>query len=263
LGYDLEFTTELILTTPDHYVDEIDFSDEYTNLSLDLVISVSDSSKGADLIMYYQDGMDTTLYPIEVLDLDSDQMYQAGKSLVDVVAADYESSTYSIKGYSSYDRVASRDYAWEWTGENVTSCYDDGPTCPIHQDRTQWNNDEYPYISNLKHDDCCDFVSQCMAKGGIPVDDGKWERFLDGDNGWSWTYVPGLVDYMTGEGYWDTSTFAAANAGNVLLWASEGHVALITLNDTVTHRYTAHTNDDHNTVFYDSATYVYYTIKTT
>lgn len=245
----------------DKYVSEIDFSDEYTALSLDLVISAD--SKG--LTMYFQDGMDTTLYPIDVLKLDAKKMYQEGGKSVNSIIAEYQDTgnTASLMGYSSYNRVAARDYALAWTGSNVTSCYDDGTSCGILQNRSLWNNSVYPYVSNLKHNDCADFVSQCMAAGGIPVEANKWDRFNDGGNGWSWTYVPGLKSYMTGKKYWDASTFAAANAGNILIWSDESHIALITLNDTVTHRFTAHTNDRYNYQFYNSSAYNYYTIKTT
>ncbi|MEG2378477.1 MAG: amidase domain-containing protein, partial [Clostridia bacterium] len=249
----------------DQYVNEVDFTNEYTSLSLDIVVAVSNSSKSAGLTMYFQDGMNTTLYPVEVLKLDSKQMYQDGKSSVDAVVAKYQSAknTVSLMGYSPYNRVAARDYALAWTGSNVSVCYDDGTSCGMLQNRSLWNNSAYPYISTLKHSDCADFVSQCMAAGGIPAESAKWDRFNDGGNGWSWTYVPGLKTYMTGKGYWDASTFAAANAGNILLWSDESHVALITLNDTVTHRFTAHTNDRENYQFYSSVAYNYYTMKTT
>ncbi len=84
-----ENTSEVAKEAVDNYVDGIDYSDEYTNLSIDLVISVSNASKGTDLTVYFQDGMDTTLHPIEVLDLDSNQMYQDGKASVDEITENY------------------------------------------------------------------------------------------------------------------------------------------------------------------------------
>jgi RNA polymerase sigma-70 factor (ECF subfamily) len=247
----------------DKYVNQIDFTKEYTVLSIDIVISIGVSSKGASLTMYYQDGMDSSLYPIEDVKPNAEQMYQDGKAAVNSILTAYLNVA-SPAGYSSYDRIAAKGYALAWTDPtNVTSCYDDGTSCGFFQNRTLWNNSAYPYITNLKHDDCADYVSQCIYAGGIPIDSTKWDRFNDGPNGWSWTFVPGLKSYMTGKGYWDTSTFAAANAGNILYWADGTHVALITLNDTVTHRFTAHTNDRYNYQFSSSSSYVYYTIKTT
>ncbi len=37
---------------------------------------------------------------------------------------------------------------------------------------------------------------------------------------------------------------------------------MVTLNDTVTHRYSGHTRDRKNYQFYDNSDYQYYTIKT-
>ena len=107
------------------------------------------------------------------------------------------------------------------------------------------------------------FVSQCLFAGGIPTESGKWQRFLDSGNGWTWTVVSSLKNYMTGKVYWDASTFAAANAGNILYWDDNSHIALITLNDSVTHRYTAHTSDRHNYQFTNTGRYDFYVIRTT
>lgn len=259
-------TDALATDAIDYYVSTIDFSDEYEVLTVDVVVPVSNSNQAAALTtLYVQDGMDTSLHPIEELELDADEMYLLGRTSVDMIISSYQDEILaaSTMGYSSYDRIAARDYALNWTGINVTACYDCGTSCGILQDRTQWNNTEYPYITTLKHNDCCDFVSQCIYAGGIPTETGKWDRFYDGDNNWAWTYVPGLKSYMTGKGYWDTSTYAAANAGNILYWDNGSHIALITLNDTVCHRFTAHTNDRNNYCFSDSTSYSYYTIKTT
>ena len=79
-----------------------------------------------------------------------------------------------------------------------------------------------------------------------------------------WTNVPYMLSYMTSSAhqFWDSSSFAVCNAGNILLTESD-HVVMITLNDTVTHRYTGHTNDRKGVEFYDEAGYQYYAIKTT
>lgn len=101
-----------------------------------------------------------------------------------------------------------------------------------------------------------------MHEGGIPIDPGKWERLLDGDNGWTWTCVPVLKNYMVDKEYWDLSNYASCNAGNILL-TSSSHIVMVVLNDTVTHRYSAHTRDRYYYQFTDISGYVYYTIKTT
>lgn len=246
------------------FISNIDFSKEYNFMALDLVIMIDNNMRSnAEPRLYFQDGLTTTLHPIETLELDSTELYQEGKSALESIEQEYQRKieTPAICGYSTYDRIAARDYAHDWTGKNVTKCYDDGTSCDILQDRTKWNNSVYPYNSNFKHDDCTDFVSQCIHAGGIPIDTKKWDRNNDGDNGWAWTSLSGLKSYMTGKGYFDEGEFATANAGNVLCTSSK-HVVLITLNDTYTHRYTGHTNDRYDQVFYDSTGFSYYTIKT-
>lgn len=118
-------------------------------------------------------------------------------------------------------------------------CYD-GELYGVEYD--YWNNSDYPYFDNSCHSDCADFVSQAMHEGGIPIDPGKWERLLDGDYGWTWTFVPVLKDYMLDKGYWDLSNYANCNAGNILL-TSSSHIVMVVLNDGVTHRYAGHTRD--------------------
>ncbi|WP_273702730.1 amidase domain-containing protein [Thermoanaerobacter sp. A7A] len=81
---------------------------------------------------------------------------------------------YSPALYASYDRIAARDYANKWS-INATSCYDHGTSCGILQARNTWNNDVYPYYSELCHNDCADFVSQALHAGGIPMDS-TWHR---------------------------------------------------------------------------------------
>jgi hypothetical protein len=124
------------------------------------------------------------------------------------------------------------------------------------------NNSTYPYFDNACHSDCADYVSQAMHAGGIPIDPGKWERLKDGESGWTWTYIPALKDYMTNKGYWDSSTYSECNAGNILL-TSSSHIVIVTLNDGVTHRYSAHTRDRKDYQFVNASGYAYYTIKTT
>lgn len=52
-------------------------------------------------------------------------------------------------------------------------------------------------------------------------------------------------------------TYKTCNAGNIVYW--EGHITLCTLNDTVSHRYTGHTNDRNNSKF--SSADAYYAIN--
>ena len=253
-------------TAIDDYVSTLDITDDYNVLTMDIVVEVSNNpvTRNQDsFTLYYQDGMNTQLSPIEDLELNSSEMYANGLADAQPIISEYaqNASIASTRGYSAYDRIAARDYAFRWTGSNVTSCYDHGYSCGMLQDRSKWNNSAYYFIENLTHNDCADFVSQCMHAGGIPIEAGKWQRFLDGNNGWTWTYVSSLRNYMTSKGYWDNSDFYWANAGNILYWNDSSHIALITLNDGVTNRFTAHTNDRYNYAFSDSNSYNYYAIN--
>ena len=72
-------------------VSQIDFSDTYEPLSLDIVVTASTPTRGTlSLSLAYQDGMSTFLYPIDSLRLDADQMRQEGRQtaalLMDIAA---------------------------------------------------------------------------------------------------------------------------------------------------------------------------------
>ncbi len=248
----------------DTYIGNIDANiGEYRDLAVDVVIEISKEDNTAPWVMYFQDGMETTLYAIDMLALDAKQMYDAGQSAANNIL---ESSSKSAnRGYTNYDRIAARDYALAWSS-NPTSCYDCGTSCQILQNRTLWNNTVYPYHSLFMHNDCANFVSQAMSAGGLP-ESGTWFRTKNVSTqswGAAWTSVSSMKAFMTDSSrkYWDASTFAAANAGNILL-TSSSHVTMITLNDTVTHRFTGHTNDRKDYVFSNNSAYQYYTIKTT
>ncbi len=256
------------------YLKNIDFSHDYYVLTLDLVVPLKKSystNMARDTLpldtLYCLNGFDTMWYPIEGAEIDAQKSYERGQQALSGIVESYaDSQMYSARGYSDYDRIAARDYAWKWTGTKVTKCSRCGTSCKMLQDDSLWNNDEYPYSSNFLHNDCADFVSQCIRAGGIEPDPGKWERNKDKDNDWAWTSCGGLKDYMVGEGYWDSSDYAHANAGNIAIKESTPrHIVLITYNDTETHRYTGHTNDRNNYKFYESdlSGYTYYVIKST
>ncbi len=235
----------------------------YNELAVDLVVVIDKVNRTAPWAMYYQDGMETTLYEIDTLILDAKQMYNAGQRSANEIL---ESASESVdRGYSNYKRIAARDYALEYSS-SPTQCYDDGTTCGILQDRTKWNNSVYPYHTIFKHNDCANFVSQAMSAGNLP-EGGAWFRtkYVTTQSwGAAWTSVSSMEAFMTDSNrrYWDASNFAMANAGNILL-TSNSHVVMITLNDSVLHRYTAHTNDRRNYLFNDNSAYRYYVIKTT
>ncbi len=245
------------------YSDAKECINEPTLLTLDIVVKGSKGdNKDWDV---YVDEMGK-LYPAKkYTPATTKELENLGKQDLIAVVDTVKSldSEMAMRGYSSYDRIDARDYALNYSsnGKNYCKCY-----TLYGVDYSKWNNFEYPYFSNACHNDCADFVSQAMHEGGIPIDPGNWERLKDGNSsyggevGWAWTYVPSLKDYMTSKGYWNVSNFSDCCAGNILLTSSE-HIGMITLNDTVTHRYTAHTRDRKNYQFYNNSNYEYYMIK--
>lgn len=202
----------------------------------------------------------------------SEELFQKGcESAMDVVreAVSYEAEA-TPRGYAAYDRIAARDYALRYSSNPVQSCndgvlaYNRNSSFPNGVNYAKWNMQEYPYFSMFCHNDCANFVSQAMSAGGLP-ENGKWFRTKNVQTAsWSasWTSVSAMKNYMTTQGYWSPSNFAMCNAGNILL-TSSGHVTMITLNDTVTHCYSGHTNDRRNVSFQNNASYQYYAIKLT
>lgn len=150
--------------------------------------------------------------------------------------------------YADYRRIAARDYALSFVGEDVQTCYKHGTSCGIRQDPSCYNANFSYYL----HNDCANFVSQCLNAGDV------WSDSVWYPDSYAWINTQGLKNYMLNtKGYWYASNFTNANAGAVL-YTSSSHVVLITLNDTVTHRYTGHTNDRHDVNFADQSEYAYY-----
>lgn len=179
-------------------------------------------------------------------------------------------------GYASYNRVAARDYAWKHTapgsgyntnnpgGNGWTGANDCGHKLnpPVKVDRSYWNDNLYSLatclnnVNNHCHKDCACFVSQCMRAGGIPYDSGNWGYCLT-----NWHNTTSLKNYMKNKGYWNDGSAAGTNAGNIIYTASD-HVVLCTLNDTVTRRYTGHTNDRNNQLYSTTSGFTFYNINT-
>lgn len=170
--------------------------------------------------------------------------------------------------YADYDRIAARDYALKYAANPSESCncgnlsYNRSASFPDGVTYSKWNNAEYPYFSLFCHNDCADFVSQAMSAGELP-EEGTWFRKKSVSTqswGEAWTSVKNLKNYMTSNSLWTADDFSTCNAGNILLTSST-HVTMITLNNTVSHCFTGHTNDRRNVSFSDKSAYVYYAIN--
>jgi hypothetical protein len=155
----------------------------------------------------------------------------------------------------SFNRNAARNYAFVYSSEASTS-----QTCPHGHTRINLSkyNSAYTYYC---HNDCANFVSQCIYAGGIPTDT-NWSPGCT-----AWTYVPSLYHYFYElKGYWITSSYSTCTAGGIIINQNSSgamyHVNLCVYNDSVTHKYAAHNADHNNKVFtstyWGSETVLYY-----
>lgn len=154
-----------------------------------------------------------------------------------------------------YDRVAAKDYANQYTSTASGYCYC-GDLKGV--DYTKWNEEDYPYKTIFCHDDCADFVSQSLRAGGIPTTagDAGWNRDAD-----AWKVSSKLCNYMLDKGYAKETTFDDCVAGHFVRMTSENnHIVLCTLNDTISHRYSAHTRDKLNANLNNVSGWVYYRV---
>lgn len=171
-----------------------------------------------------------------------DEVYQSGYQAMEKLEADAETSmfnsesTVNTQASVSYDRLAARDWAFD-----------------------NWNaTPEYP-SSTVAGTDCANFVSKALNAGGIPEDkSGKWYRaatwggwagdhwFRTGYNGQT-----GVVIYMKNKGYfYKESNESVIAAGCIMYWNNTSHVALVTVGDGVTIKYTQHgASQTKNTVY--------------
>lgn len=173
-----------------------------------------------------------------------DAMYQAGAEEFTATIEKISSSAepmVNIDNWTNYDRIKARDYAWEWWGPNTS--------------------DYNPAYNNYAGSggDCANFVSQCIYAGGVPIHDG-WSPYSV-----AWINAAGLRDNMLRNGYATKEDAWETNAGNFAYTsAGQGHIVLVTLNDTVTLAYTAHTTNCKNQPFSQAninGGYFFYIIK--
>ena len=262
----------------DAYVDAAECIGVGTVLTMDLIFGATyvDGTLSQITLLESHDG-NATANATALIPQTTNQMRAQARTDISNYLSSESSQMPSARtrGLSTYDRIAARNYAWEHTypgyGVNTNNPDEDGWLAPnncghgYYVDRNYWNDTDYPIDTCLAwghcHNDCACFVSQCLVAGGIPTTEGQdgWEFPTDGDPTYAWHNTGGLKTYMTNNGYWDNSTFAACNAGNVV-YTDSGHVTLCTLNDTITRRYTAHTNDRNNKIY--SSAYEYYVINT-
>lgn len=106
--------------------------------------------------------------------------------------------------------------------------------------------------ANNNGSDCANFVSKCVNAGGIPQDRGG--NWYQGSTNWIRTGYynnGGVVPYLTGKGYFAAvSSSSNATLGSIMYYNNKSHVAMVTLIDGYTIKYSHHSNVPKNSVYY-------------
>ena len=266
----------LVQMIADKFVDVAECIDRSAVLSMDLKFAAK---------INHRELYDVTIdliYPDELIEV-GDKLLDSSDALFASAATDINAflkseasnrSSTTTRGYSSYDRLVARNYAWMYTepgygyNNGPSPTYGEGYSAVGGYNTAYWNLTLYKCTAaGINHDgsqkDCACFVSQCLKYGGIPTAASTWEFPNAAGMTYAWQSVSALETYMlTTKGYWNTATRSTCNAGNVIK-TSSSHIVLCTYNDTVTGRYTGHTNDRNNLYYKISDTgWTFYTINT-
>ena len=207
--------------------DRVDAVNEYigeeTEISMDFYVSINPQTAITkdNIQLNCIDSLGNIVSTDEYLLPTYETMYQSGAEELTATIEEISSTVEPMKNvdnWSNYNRIAARDYARKWWGP-YTSNYNPA-----------YNN----YVG--KGGDCANFVSQCVYAGGVPIH-GGWSP-----DSVAWINAASLKNNMLQYGYATKEDAWETNAGNfAYTTAGQGHIVLVTLNDTVTLAYTAHT----------------------
>ena len=206
--------------------DRVDAVNEYigeeTEISMDFYVSINPQTAITkdNIQLNCIDSLGNIVSTDEYLLPTYETMYQSGAEELTATIEEISSTVEPMKNvdnWSNYNRIAARDYARKWWGP-YTSNYNPA-----------YNN----YVG--KGGDCANFVSQCVYAGGVPIH-GGWSP-----DSVAWINAASLKNNMLQYGYATKEDAWETNAGNfAYTTAGQGHIVLVTLNDTVTLAYTAH-----------------------
>lgn len=194
--------------------------------------------------------------PVEEMFPDAPETLQnEGREAVKSTAVEHSSSQVAPSLYPNYNRISARDYARLYTSSvPFTAAYkcNCGANLNVYRDQSKWNN-SYPKYC---HNDCANFVSQCLEAGGLPRD-ATWAPGTS-----AWISVSAMETHMLNKSYWQKSDFQTAAAGAVIRMPS--HIVMISQNDTVTRTRCGHTNDvkdlPYTSADASSGNWVFYTL---
>lgn len=218
--------TERILKVISDRVDAVnEYIGEETEISMDFYVSINPQTAITkdNIQLNCIDSLGNIVSTDEYLLPTYETMYQAG--VAESTAAIEKAGSMiepmkNVDNWSNYNRITARDYARRWWGPYVSN----------------YN----PAYNHYAYDggDCANFVSQCVYAGGVPIH-GGWSP-----DSVAWINAAGLKNNMLQYGYATKEDAWETNAGNfAYTTAGQGHIVLVTLNDTVTLAYTAHTTN--------------------
>lgn len=195
--------------------------------------SMAANNIGLDNVEYI--GMFRNVPAEELAPASTQDMIESGQTAVQTLTKSSTArsvNTISISDrIKSYNRTLARDYARTW------SC-----TGGYLNDHKSCHNPDYKFYDS---NDCTNFVSQCLAYGGLEPDD-DWKPYTD-----PWTTTGnlgnGIRQYVTNNGlFFHSTSETKAFAGSIINWLNDngtnaGHVGLVDQNDTITMTFCAHT----------------------
>lgn len=254
-------------------------------LNMDFKVVVDVSKEGnilPETAIFFLSTAQGNFYQIESLIPPESEMEREGFNHAKEIADKAKNATVNNFVVDTYQRLIARDYANSWTsnppdgegndqyeylGDGFYSWWDTThwkvgwPTNPNDPD----NPGEFIFSlnSSFYDNDCADYVSQALYKGGVPMDN-IWycTRYSTSLPSYTWRYVPALKNYMISKGYWEPSSYEWANAGSVIVHPND-HVMMVVKNDTIHHALSAHTRDRQEYAYTYSGYYSqceYYTV---
>lgn len=120
--------------------------------------------------------------------------------------------------------------------------------------------DEPEFNSSNNGSDCANFVSKCIAAGGVEIDKaGGWYQATTWGNastaGVNWIRTGynnngGVIPYFKNKGFIRSIDSSDVSKGCLMYWNTSSHVAIVTYCDGSTIKYSHHSNKKKDSVYY-------------
>ena len=253
---------EKVSLVSDYVLDEVDtfvtnLQDEYigTSSEFNIELRATIDEQGNVLKLEYGLFSEYSDDITTVIPASNESMIQAGEKQVSETVnmalekvaqnASFSAITPASNTNFIYYRTKARDYA------NTYTSSPDRHYCSTHedyicQDSTKYNKWYFYFCCK----DCANYVSQAMYAGGVPKDN----IWIPNKSCAAWNSCKQLRYHFTKKtNYWTKTTYNNCNAGGVILLidssGNPSHAMMNVLIDSVTTKYSAHTNDRDEKVY--------------